>query len=84
MTLNAARLATFLIVLLASLVSGCAGTVVHMQEVAADRAPSGPPPGKAMVAQNLDSVQSKRLEYYAEWAGKPAAEKPRLAPGDGR
>jgi len=201
MTLNAARLATFLIVLLASLVSGCAGTVVHMQEVAADRAPSGPPPGKAMVvfmrpsglgfavqstvyevkgnnvsligvvaaktkvaymvdpgarlfmvvgenadfmdadllpnrtyyarveprlglwkarfalepvpakelgtsdfqsqlgeckwvvktpsadawlAQNLDSVQSKRLEYYAEWAGKPAAEKPRLASGDGR
>lgn len=201
MTRNALRRAAFLIVLLASLVSGCAGTVVHMKEMAANQAPSGPPAGKAMVvfmrpsglgfavqstvyevrgndvaligvvaaktkvayvvdpgmrlfmvigenadfmsadllpnrtyyarvgprlglwkarfglepvpakelgsasfesdlrecrwvektpsadawlAQNLDSVQSKRLEYYADWAAKPAAEKPALVPGDGK
>jgi len=32
-----------------SLISGCAGTVVHMQELAADKAPVAPAPGKAAV-----------------------------------
>ncbi|MGH8701141.1 MAG: hypothetical protein ACREVR_08225, partial [Burkholderiales bacterium] len=49
MQINAPRRAAFLIVVLAALVSGCAGTIAHMQEVSADRAPSGPRPGKAMV-----------------------------------
>lgn len=199
MRINAPRRAAFLIVVLASLVSGCAGTITHMQEVSA--APSGPRPGKAMVvfmrpsgmgaavqstvyevqgnnvsligvvaakakvayevdpgarlfmvvgenadfmtaellpnktyyarvaprmgmwkarfglepvsanelstdvfksdladcrwvvksstadawmSQNLVSIQSKRVDYYPDWASKPAAEKPRLSPGDGR
>lgn len=199
MRVNAPRRAAFLIVVLAALVSGCAGTIKHMEEVSA--APSGPRAGKAMVVfmrpsglgyavqstvyevqgnnvsligvvaakakvayevdpgtrlfmvvgenadfmtaellpnktyyarveprmglwkarfgldpvpakdldttdfktqldeckwvvkgpsadvwlgQNLASVQSKRLDYYPDWASKPAAEKPRLSPADGR
>lgn len=201
MQINAPRRAAFLIAMLAALVSGCAGTITHMQEVSADRAPAAPRPGKAMVVflrpsglgaavqstvyevqgnnvaligvvaakakvayevdpgtrlfmvvgenadfmtaevlpnktyyarveprmglwkarfgldpvpgkdlgtadfkgqldecrwvvksasadawlgQNLQSVQAKRLDYYPDWASKPAAEKPRLSPGDGR
>ncbi len=199
MKINAPRCAAFLVVVLASLVSGCAGTITHMQEVSAT--PSGPRTGKAMVVfmrpsglgaavqstvyevqgnnvsligvlaakakvayevdpgtrlfmvvgenadfmsaellpnktyyarveprmglwkarfgldpvpgkdlgtadfkgqldecrwvvkspsaeawlgQNLASVQSKRLDYYPDWASKPAAEKPRLSSADGR
>lgn len=201
MRINAPLRAAFLIVALASLVSGCAGTIKHMEEVSADRAPGGPRPGKAMVVfmrpsglgyavqstvyevqgnnvsliglvaakakvayevdpgtrlfmvvgenadfmtaellpnktyyarveprmglwkarfgldpvpakdlgtadfkaqldeckwvvkgpsadawlgQNLASVQSKRADYYTDWASKPAAERPRLSPEDGR
>jgi hypothetical protein len=200
MRINASCRAAFLIVAFAALVSGCAGTIRHMDEVSADRVPASPRPGKAMVvflrpsgmgyaiqstvydvqssnvalvgvvaakakiayevdpgtrlfmvvgenadfmsaellpnktyyvrvaprmglwkarfglepvsaadlntdvfktdladcrwvvknpaadawmSQNLQSIQSKRLDYYPEWAAKPAAERPRLAPGDG-
>jgi hypothetical protein len=38
-----------MILVIASLISGCAGTVVHMQELAADKAPVAPAPGKAAV-----------------------------------
>jgi hypothetical protein len=38
-----------MILVIASLISGCAGTVVHMQELAADKAPIAPAPGKAAV-----------------------------------
>ena len=38
----------------------------------------------AWLGQNLASVQAKRLDYYPDWAAKPAAEKPRLSSGDSR
>ena len=46
---HALRSLALMILVIASLISGCAGTVVHMQELAADKAPVAPAPGKAAV-----------------------------------
>lgn len=43
------RSLALMFLVLVSLISGCAGTVVHMQELAADKAPVAPAPGKAAV-----------------------------------
>ncbi len=49
MRTHALRSLALMILVIASLISGCAGTVVHMQELAADKAPVAPAPGKAAV-----------------------------------
>jgi len=46
---HALRSLTLTILAITSLLSGCAGTVVHMRELAADKAPVAPAPGKAAV-----------------------------------
>ncbi len=43
------RSLALMILIIASLISGCAGRVMHMQELAADKAPVAPAPGKAAV-----------------------------------
>lgn len=43
------RSLALMILIIASLISGCAGKVMHMQELAADKAPVAPAPGKAAV-----------------------------------
>ncbi len=49
MRAHSLRSLALIILAIASLISGCAGTVVHMQELAADKAPVAPAPGKAAV-----------------------------------
>jgi hypothetical protein len=43
------RSLALIILAITSLISGCAGTVVHMRELAVDKAPVAPAPGKAAV-----------------------------------
>jgi hypothetical protein len=33
---------------------------------------------------NMDSIQSKRAEYYADWLKSPESERPHLLPEDGK
>lgn len=39
---------------------------------------------QAWMADNLNSIQSKRAEYYKDWLQKPAEERLQLRPEDGR
>ena len=49
MRTQALRSPALMILIIASLISGCAGKVMHMQEIAADKATVAPAPGKAAV-----------------------------------
>ena len=49
MKVHTRRSLALIILVISTLIAGCAGTIRHMQEVAADKAPVGPAPGKAAV-----------------------------------
>ncbi len=42
------------------------------------------PASHAWVNTNIDSIQSKQIEYYADWMDKDISERPQLLPGDGK
>ena len=42
------------------------------------------PESNLWMAENLNSIQAKRTEYYADWQKQPAEERQHLRPEDGR
>jgi len=41
------------------------------------------PASNAWAESNMEDLRSKRASYYAEWMGRPEADRPRLAASDG-
>jgi hypothetical protein len=42
------------------------------------------PESNQWFSENMNSIQSKRADYYPDWQQKPAEEQLKLSPGDGR